>query len=67
MALTVGIIGLPNVGKSTLINALAQAGAEASNYPFCTIDPNIGIVPVPLYKSTTVSSPERPAYAFVIS
>ncbi len=41
-----GIVGLPNVGKSTLFNALTAAGAEASNYPFCTIDPNIGIVTV---------------------
>ena len=42
-----GIVGLPNVGKSTLFNALTKAGAESANYPFCTIDPNIGIVPVP--------------------
>ncbi len=42
-----GIVGLPNVGKSTLFNALTSAGAEANNYPFCTIEPNVGIVPVP--------------------
>ena len=42
-----GIVGLPNVGKSTLFNALTQAGAEMANYPFCTIDPNVGVVPVP--------------------
>ncbi len=42
-----GVVGLPNVGKSTLFNAITHAGAEAANYPFCTIEPNVGIVPVP--------------------
>ena len=42
-----GVVGLPNVGKSTLFNAITQAGAESANYPFCTIEPNVGIVDVP--------------------
>ena len=42
-----GIVGLPNVGKSTLFNAITKAGAESANYPFCTIEPNVGIVAVP--------------------
>src|SRR5919109_4314282 len=46
MALSAGIVGLPNVGKSTIFNALTAAGAQSANYPFCTIEPNVGIVPV---------------------
>lgn len=57
-----GIVGLPNVGKSTLFNAITQAGAEAANYPFCTIDPNVGIVEVPderLDKLVELFQPQR--------
>ena len=43
----IGVVGLPNVGKSSLFNAITEAGAESANYPFCTIEPNVGIVDVP--------------------
>lgn len=62
MGLATGIVGLPNVGKSTLFNAITQAGAESANYPFCTIDPNVGIVEVPderLDRLTEMFTPQR--------
>ena len=68
MALSIGIVGLPNVGKSTLFNALNGGGAEAANYPFCTIDPNVGIVPVPdsrLDALSTIVKPQAIQHAVV--
>lgn len=62
MGIKCGIVGLPNVGKSTLFNCLTKAGVDASNYPFCTIDPNVGVVPVPdprLDKLAAIVNPER--------
>ena len=62
MSLKCGIVGLPNVGKSTLFNALTRAGIAAENYPFCTIEPNVGVVEVPDPRLTALSEivqPER--------
>ena len=62
MGLTAGIVGLPNVGKSTLFNAINKAGALAANYPFATIDPNVGVVEVPdhrLDKLTELVQPKK--------
>ena len=55
-----GIVGLPNVGKSTLFNAITNAGAESANYPFCTIDPNVGMVAVPDHRLDKLSEMYHP-------
>ena len=63
-----GIVGLPNVGKSTLFNAITQAGAESANYPFCTIEPNVGIVDVPderLDRLAEMYNPKKVTHAYI--
>jgi len=60
MGIKCGIVGLPNVGKSTLFNALTKAGIPAANFPFCTIDPNVGIVPVPDLRLNALSAIAKP-------
>lgn len=63
-----GIVGLPNVGKSTMFNSITKAGAECANYPFCTIEPNVGVVPVPderLDKLTEMYNPQKTTHAVI--
>jgi GTP-binding protein YchF len=61
MSLRCGIVGLPNVGKSTLFNVLTKAGIAAENYPFCTIEPNVGVVAVPDARLDALAAIARPA------
>ena len=61
MSLSIGIVGMPNVGKSTLFTALTNKGGLATNYPFATIDPNIGIVPVPDARLDQLAAIDHPA------
>ena len=64
----IGIVGLPNVGKSTMFNSITKAGAESANYPFCTIEPNVGVVAVPderIDKLAEIYKPQKVTKAIV--